>query len=43
MAGKRERLQHGEKPNPFIDPAGYKVWLTDMKARFEKAVAEEAP
>jgi metallo-beta-lactamase class B len=43
MAGKRERLQHGEKPNPFIDPAGYKMWLTDMKARFEKAVAAEAP
>ena len=24
LAGKRERLERGEKPNPFIDPAGYR-------------------
>lgn len=41
LAGKRERLDRGEKPNPFIDPAGYKAWLTRMKANFEKVIAEQ--
>jgi metallo-beta-lactamase class B len=41
LAGKRERLQRGEKPNPFIDPAGYRKWLAEMKTRFDKLVAEE--
>ena len=27
LAGKRERLERGEKPNPFIDPAGYQAWI----------------
>jgi len=42
LAGKRERLLKGEKPNPFIDPAGYKKWVGEMKSRFDKLVAEEA-
>ena len=42
LAGKRERLLKGEKPNPFIDPAGYKKWIQEMKSRFDKLVAEEA-
>jgi len=42
LAGKRERLLKGEKPNPFIDPAGYKKWVGEMKSRFDKLIAEEA-
>ena len=42
LAGKRDRLLKGEKPNPFIDPAGYKKWIQEMKSRFDKLVAEEA-
>lgn len=42
LAGKRDRLLKGEKPNPFIDPAGYKEWIREMKSRFDKLVAEEA-
>jgi metallo-beta-lactamase class B len=41
LAGKRERLDRGEKPNPFIDPAGYKEWLARTKANFDKVVAEQ--
>ncbi len=41
LAGKRERLDRGEKPNPFIDPAGYQAWIARMKSQFEKAVAEQ--
>jgi metallo-beta-lactamase class B len=41
LAGKRERLDRGETPNPFIDPAGYRAWLSATKADFDKAVAQE--
>ena len=41
LEGKRERLERGEQPNPFIDPAGYKEWLTRMKANFDKVIAEQ--
>jgi metallo-beta-lactamase class B len=41
LAGKRERLERGEKPNPFIDPAGYQAWVATTKANFDKFVAEE--
>jgi metallo-beta-lactamase class B len=42
LAGKRDRLLKGEKPNPFIDRAGYKKWVGEMKSRFDKLIAEEA-
>jgi metallo-beta-lactamase class B len=41
LAGKRERLERGEKPNPFIDPTGYQAWVAATKADFDKFVAEE--
>jgi metallo-beta-lactamase class B len=41
LAGKRARLERGDKPNPFIDPAGYRTWLARMKAQFDKAIAEQ--
>jgi metallo-beta-lactamase class B len=41
LSGKRERLERGEKPNPFIDSAGYKKWLAGMKGQFDKVVAEQ--
>jgi hypothetical protein len=41
LAGKRERLERGEKPNRFIDPAGYQAWVAATKANFDKLVAEE--
>jgi metallo-beta-lactamase class B len=41
LAGKRERLERGEKPNPFIDPGGYQTWLSTTKANFDKVIAEQ--
>lgn len=38
---KRERLLKGEKPNPFIDPEGYKAYVTRAEAAFEAALAKE--
>ena len=47
---KRERLAHGEKPNPFIDPDGYKRFVTEYEKEFrqkvegqKKAAASSAP
>jgi metallo-beta-lactamase class B len=39
LAGKMKRL--GEKPNPFIDPDGYKKFVTDMEAAFERRVKND--
>jgi metallo-beta-lactamase class B len=41
LTGKRERLDRGDKPNPFIDPTGYKEWLSRTKAQFDRLVEEE--
>jgi metallo-beta-lactamase class B len=41
LAGKRERLDRGEKPNPFIDPGGYQTWLSTTKANFDKVIADQ--
>src|ERR1700720_994063 len=47
---KRERLARGEKPNPFIDPDGYKRFVTEYEKEFrqkveaqKKATASPAP
>ena len=47
---KRERLARGEKPNPFIDPDGYKRFVTEYEKEFrqkveaqKKAAASPAP
>jgi metallo-beta-lactamase class B len=33
---KRARLAKGEKPNPFIDPDGYKRFVSDKESEFRK-------
>ena len=36
LAGKMKRL--GEKVNPFIDPDGYKKFVSEMEGKFEEQV-----
>jgi len=33
---KYERLKNGEKPNPFIDPAGWKQSVTTIEAQYNE-------
>jgi metallo-beta-lactamase class B len=47
---KRERLTRGENPSPFIDPDGYKRFVTEYEKEFrqkveaqKKAVASPVP
>jgi metallo-beta-lactamase class B len=35
---KRERLARGEKPNPFIDPDGYRRFVTEYEEEFRQKV-----
>ena len=39
LAGKMKRM--GRKPNPFIDPEGYKKFVAEMEAAFEERVKKE--
>lgn len=39
LAGKMKRA--GSKPNPFVDPDGYKAFVEKMEAAFEERVAGE--
>jgi metallo-beta-lactamase class B len=41
MAGKLARLRAGAADNPFIDPAGYKQFIDESQARFERLLAAE--
>ena len=36
---KRERLARGDKPNPFIDPAGYKRFVCDYEKEFHQKLS----
>ncbi|MGH9704729.1 MAG: subclass B3 metallo-beta-lactamase [Candidatus Acidiferrales bacterium] len=36
LLAKTERLRRGDKPNPFIDPEGYKKYLDSSEAAFQK-------
>jgi metallo-beta-lactamase class B len=38
---KRQRLEKGEKPNPFIDPQGYKEFLNWTERAYQKQLKEE--
>jgi metallo-beta-lactamase class B len=40
LAAKYARLKAGG-PNPFIDPAGYKAYITDREAAFRKELAKQ--
>lgn len=39
--GKLERLRKGKKPNPFIDPDGWKRFIANLKSSFQKILAGE--
>jgi len=41
LAEKSSRLAAGEKPNPFIDPAGYQTFIADSERAFKRRLAEE--
>jgi len=38
---KAERLRQGKTPNPFIDPQGYRKYLEEKEASYQKRLAEE--
>ena len=35
---KRERLERGERPNPFIDPDGYKRFVAGTEKLFREKI-----
>jgi metallo-beta-lactamase class B len=39
---KRERLVRGEKPNPFIDPAGYIQFVTNYEKEFSDKLQQQS-
>ncbi|MEO6005037.1 MAG: subclass B3 metallo-beta-lactamase [Opitutus sp.] len=41
MAEKFARLEHGEKQNPFIDPAGWKTLVAESEKAFRAQLAAE--
>lgn len=41
LAPKRARLERGEKPNPFIDPDGYRRFIEESEAAYQKQLKEE--
>ncbi|MGA2185043.1 MAG: subclass B3 metallo-beta-lactamase [Bryobacteraceae bacterium] len=41
MAEKLARMKAGAAENPFIDPAGYRHFIDESEARFERLLAEE--
>jgi metallo-beta-lactamase class B len=41
-AGKYARLQKGETPNPYIDPAGYRAWVANMEKNWNSLMAEQS-
>jgi metallo-beta-lactamase class B len=41
LAEKSRRLALGEKPNPFIDPAGYRKFINESERAFKRRLAQE--
>ena len=41
LTGKYKKLQANPKVNPYIDAAGYKKWVAEMKTMREKLVTEQ--
>ena len=41
LAGKHKRLASGAKPNPYIDPSGYKAWVDNMDKSLTQMLAEQ--
>jgi metallo-beta-lactamase class B len=40
-AGKARRLREGAKPNPFVDPQGYRAYLARAEAAYREQLARE--
>jgi metallo-beta-lactamase class B len=40
-SGKARRLREGAKPNPFVDPQGYRAYLARAEAAFREQLARE--
>ncbi len=40
---KKERLDDGEMPNPFVDPAGWRAFIGNMTKQYEKLVSLGRP
>ena len=38
---KYERLMSGKKPNPFIDPGGWRRFISKLESDFKGLLAEE--
>ncbi|MHB1560384.1 MAG: subclass B3 metallo-beta-lactamase [Isosphaeraceae bacterium] len=43
LAAKRRRLEAGERPNPFIDPEGYRAFVKAGRESFRRQLARERP
>jgi metallo-beta-lactamase class B len=41
MNEKMARMEQGIKPNPFIDPAGYRKYVADGEKEFQKTLEEQ--
>ena len=41
FAEKQERLNRGEKPNPFVDPAGCRAYIDESEELFQTLLAEQ--
>jgi len=41
LPGKASRLARGEKPNPFIDPKGYRNFIDESEQAFERCLRRE--
>lgn len=41
MKKKAARLREGEKPNPFVDPEGYRAFVEGKEKRFREALREQ--
>jgi metallo-beta-lactamase class B len=41
LAEKSRRLELGEKPNPFIDPDGYRKFIDESERTFKRRLAQE--
>jgi metallo-beta-lactamase class B len=40
LEDKRDRLAHGETPNPFIDPQGFARLISEQESNFRRRLAE---
>jgi len=41
LTEKHERLLRGEKPNPFVDPKGYRQFIDQFEKEFRDKLAKQ--